>query len=276
VLDLSSLDLEEIATALADQTDYEHRWLINPETGEVVFWASGTGIDGQTPVDVDELDLICIDPVPSYIWYQDMADFADQVSDERAGRRLARAIQGKGAFAGSKPSCRRSTRTCCPRGTPSATPGPAVARSSGSPATRSSTTTRSRASSTSTLSPPCRDPHKPFAAMILALQSHICRIHREAESGRLVAVTRVKVVRVGVHLVLEDAIRGSARCVADDEHAPTGNIDPDGIGFVGGSFADRPALWAAGSPPLLPTHRGHLQPFTGTLHQPVFPSLSYG
>jgi hypothetical protein len=27
-----------------------------------------------------------------------MADFADRVSDERAGRRLARAIQGKGAF----------------------------------------------------------------------------------------------------------------------------------------------------------------------------------
>jgi hypothetical protein len=65
VLDLSSLDLEEIATALADQTDYEHRWLIDPETGEVVFWASDTGIDGQTPVDLDELDLICIDPVLS-------------------------------------------------------------------------------------------------------------------------------------------------------------------------------------------------------------------
>ncbi|MGO9502174.1 MAG: hypothetical protein ACLPUO_11465 [Streptosporangiaceae bacterium] len=29
MLDLSSLDLEEIANALADQTDYEHRWLIN-------------------------------------------------------------------------------------------------------------------------------------------------------------------------------------------------------------------------------------------------------
>lgn len=27
-----------------------------------------------------------------------MADFANQISDERAGRRLARAIQGKGAF----------------------------------------------------------------------------------------------------------------------------------------------------------------------------------
>jgi hypothetical protein len=27
VLDLSSLDLEEISSALADQTDYEHHWL---------------------------------------------------------------------------------------------------------------------------------------------------------------------------------------------------------------------------------------------------------
>ena len=47
MLDLNSLDLEEIANALADQTDYEHRWLINPQTGEVVFWTSDTGIDGQ-------------------------------------------------------------------------------------------------------------------------------------------------------------------------------------------------------------------------------------
>jgi hypothetical protein len=98
VLDLSSLDLEEIANALADQTDYEHRWLIDPHTGEIAFWTADTGIDGQTPVDLDELDLIVIDPLPSWIWYQDMADFADGVTDERAGRRLARAIQGKGAF----------------------------------------------------------------------------------------------------------------------------------------------------------------------------------
>jgi Uncharacterised protein family (UPF0158) len=98
MLDLSSLDLEDIATALADQTDYEHRWLINPQTGEVVFWTSDTGIDGQTPVDLDQLDLIFIDPLPSYVWYQDMADFAEMISDERVGRRLARAIQGKGAF----------------------------------------------------------------------------------------------------------------------------------------------------------------------------------
>ena len=58
VLDLSSLDLGEIAAELADQTDYGQRWLINPQTGEIVFWKSDTGIDGQTPVDLDELDLI--------------------------------------------------------------------------------------------------------------------------------------------------------------------------------------------------------------------------
>jgi Uncharacterised protein family (UPF0158) len=98
VLDLSSLDLEEIADALADQTDYEHRWLINPETGEIAFWTADTGVDGQTPVDLDDLDLVCIDPLPSWVWYQDMADFAEGITDERAGRRLLRAIQGKGAF----------------------------------------------------------------------------------------------------------------------------------------------------------------------------------
>jgi hypothetical protein len=98
MLDLNSLDLDEIATALADQTAYEHRWLINPETGEIVFWTEDCGIDGQTPVDLDDLDLLWIEPIPSYVWYQDMADFADGISDERAGRRLARAIRGKGAF----------------------------------------------------------------------------------------------------------------------------------------------------------------------------------
>ncbi len=98
MLELSEIDVEEIATPLADQTDYEHRWLLDPCTGEVVFWTSDTGIDGQNPVELDELDLIPIDPIPSYVWYQDMADFADGITDERAGRRLARAIQGKGAF----------------------------------------------------------------------------------------------------------------------------------------------------------------------------------
>jgi hypothetical protein len=98
VLDLNGLDLDEIATALADQTSDEHRWLIDPQTGKIAFWTADTGIDGQNPIDLDDLDLVCIDPLPSYVWYQDMADFTERITDERAGRRLARAIQGKGAF----------------------------------------------------------------------------------------------------------------------------------------------------------------------------------
>jgi hypothetical protein len=98
MLHLGSVDVDEIATALADQTDYEHRWLIDPRTGQIAFWTSDTGIDGESPVDLDELDLIPIDPLPSYVWYQDMADFAEAIGDDSAGRRLARAIRGPGAF----------------------------------------------------------------------------------------------------------------------------------------------------------------------------------
>lgn len=98
MLDLGAFDVEEIATALADQTDYEHRWLLDPRTGDVAFWTSDTGIDGENPVEIDELDLILIDPIPSYVWYQDMADFAAGVTDRAAGQRLADALQGRGAF----------------------------------------------------------------------------------------------------------------------------------------------------------------------------------
>ncbi len=98
MLDLEAIDVEEIAMALQDQTDCDHRWLIDPRSGEVVFWTSDTGIDGENPVDVEELDLIPIDPVPSHVWYQDMVDFADGISDRAAGHRLGRTLQGSGAF----------------------------------------------------------------------------------------------------------------------------------------------------------------------------------
>ncbi|WGY02178.1 UPF0158 family protein [Nocardioides sp. QY071] len=99
MLDLTAVDLEELATALADQTEYEHRWLIDPLTGELAFWTSDTGIDGQNAVDLEGLDhLVLIDPLPSYVWYQDMVDFAEGISDRRAGERLRRTLQGKGAF----------------------------------------------------------------------------------------------------------------------------------------------------------------------------------
>jgi hypothetical protein len=100
MLDLNALDLGEISYALNDQTDYEHVWLIHSQTGEIVYWSAETGIDGHTKIDLDDLDpeLISIRPLPSWVWYQDMEDFAEGISDDRADRVLARAIQGRGAF----------------------------------------------------------------------------------------------------------------------------------------------------------------------------------
>jgi hypothetical protein len=100
VLDLTALDLDEIATALSEHNDHEHCWLINSQTGQILFWTRDAGIDGDNPIDLDELEpeLVGIDSLPSHVWHQDMADFAARISDERAARRLTRAIRGKGAF----------------------------------------------------------------------------------------------------------------------------------------------------------------------------------
>ncbi|MEU4645568.1 UPF0158 family protein [Micromonospora sp. NPDC023814] len=98
MLDVRHLDLEEIAMALQDQGAYEYRWLIDPASGEIMMWTADGGIDGKTPVDLDELDLVPIEALPPSVWHRDMADFAERVSDEQAGRRLQRAIQGRGAF----------------------------------------------------------------------------------------------------------------------------------------------------------------------------------
>ena len=73
--------MEEIATALADRPDYEHLSLIDPRTGKVAFWTSDTGIDGGNAVELDQVDLIVIDRLPPYVWFQDMADFAGGFSD---------------------------------------------------------------------------------------------------------------------------------------------------------------------------------------------------
>jgi hypothetical protein len=114
MLDLHSLDLDEIATALAGQESPGHRWLVEPATGDVALWTAEDGIDGHNPVDIDDLDLVGIDPLPSYVWYQDMADFAE-------------ASRGGAPSATSVPSCTRSTRTWSRRGTTSAAPAPSSA-----------------------------------------------------------------------------------------------------------------------------------------------------
>ncbi|WP_020662299.1 UPF0158 family protein [Amycolatopsis benzoatilytica] len=95
---LDSFDLDEIAHALQNQDAYDLRFLVDPRTGELVLWTLDGGLDGENPVDLDELDLIPIQPLPPYVWYQDMADFAECVGDEQASLRLSRALRGSGAF----------------------------------------------------------------------------------------------------------------------------------------------------------------------------------
>ena len=89
-----------------------------------MFWTADTGIDGQTPVDLDDLDFAGIVPLPSWVWYQDMADFAEAGTGDRAGRRRPGPSRAGEPSAGSKTSSARSIRTCCRRGTPSAMPAP--------------------------------------------------------------------------------------------------------------------------------------------------------
>src|SRR3712207_7327205 len=38
------------------------------------------------------------EPVPSYVGYQDMEDFVEGISDEKAARRLVNALGGRGSF----------------------------------------------------------------------------------------------------------------------------------------------------------------------------------
>jgi Uncharacterised protein family (UPF0158) len=94
VLSISELDLEDLVVALQSQDAHDHFWLIDPATGEITFASQ----DVDPDLDLDESDLVPIGPLPSREWYQDMADFAETIPDEQAGRRLARAIQGRGAF----------------------------------------------------------------------------------------------------------------------------------------------------------------------------------
>jgi len=154
MLDLNVLDLGEITFALSDQADYEHRWLIHAQTGEIVDWSAETGIDGHTKIDLDDLDpeLISIRPLPSWVWYQDMEEFARGITDDRAGRSLARAIQGRGAFRGSRTNSTRSTRIYFLPGTPSGRHAPCAEPSNGSPRRNSSTKQSPTATERTTLS----------------------------------------------------------------------------------------------------------------------------
>ncbi|MEV6811685.1 hypothetical protein [Micromonospora sp. NPDC051296] len=69
MLEISDLDLDAIVMALQSQDAYEQLWLIDSATGEITF----TSRELDPDLDLDDSDLIWIDPLPSRVWYRDGA-----------------------------------------------------------------------------------------------------------------------------------------------------------------------------------------------------------
>ncbi|MGH3012856.1 MAG: UPF0158 family protein [Gaiellaceae bacterium] len=95
MLDLTKVDLDDLAQALEDHS-YEHTWWLDPETGEVVLWSDYVQEQGET--DPETRGLRPIDAIPSHEGYEEMQDFIERVRDPRARDLLERAIAGRGAF----------------------------------------------------------------------------------------------------------------------------------------------------------------------------------
>jgi hypothetical protein len=145
-LALSKLDLEEVAGALADQTDYEHRWLIDPETGEILYWTTrrrrgwrDAGRSRRARRGPDRPRTV-LRPVPGHgrLRRRDQRRASWPRTGGARSRAGARSVD-------SRTTCRRTSRASCRSGTPSATSVPNVARSSGSSTTRKSATPRPEA-----------------------------------------------------------------------------------------------------------------------------------
>ncbi len=96
MLELSTVDLGDLVTALDDHSDHGH-WLLDAETGEV--WFRPHDLDDMPELDPElRSDVRAIDALPPAVGYRDMEDFVAGVTDRRVGDLLSRAIAGRGAF----------------------------------------------------------------------------------------------------------------------------------------------------------------------------------
>jgi predicted nucleotidyltransferase len=93
MLDLARIDLADLCGALEDQSD-ETRWYLDRGNGEILAVFEFDDQDES----LEERDLSYIEPLPSHEAYEDLADFAERVSDPKAHDLLTRAIEGRGAF----------------------------------------------------------------------------------------------------------------------------------------------------------------------------------
>src|SRR5947208_2742768 len=92
MLDLSRVDLDALAEALEDHSDF-HSWFVDPASGEILLWSQ----DSDEPCP-EETGAVVVNAVPSYEAYEDMRDFVALVPHRGAADRLARSIAGRGAF----------------------------------------------------------------------------------------------------------------------------------------------------------------------------------
>lgn len=94
MLDLDVINFDDLCMALEDHS-YDAAWLFDPRTGALHLDEPGV-VDED--IDLDDPELIPIDPLPSHEGYGDMEDFISAVTDRRASDLLNRAITGRGAF----------------------------------------------------------------------------------------------------------------------------------------------------------------------------------
>ena len=100
----NSIDLDMLEAAMED-ADLANRYFLNPVTGEVVFFSEYLGLSDEDERLLEDIggsdDYVAIERIPSYVVYQWMVDFVDEVvapADEDAASQLSIALHGKGAF----------------------------------------------------------------------------------------------------------------------------------------------------------------------------------
>ena len=100
----NSIDLDMLEIAL-DDSDLANKYYLNLVTGKVVFFSEYLGSFDEDERLSEEIegsnDYVAIERLPSYVAYQWMVDFVDEVvapADEDAASKLSVALHGKGAF----------------------------------------------------------------------------------------------------------------------------------------------------------------------------------
>jgi predicted nucleotidyltransferase len=96
MLDLSKIDLAELASALEDHSD-DTSWWFDPKSGDLESRSLYLSSEEEETHPGDK-GYVPVEPVPSGEGYGDMEEFIARVREPRARDLLQRAIEGRGAF----------------------------------------------------------------------------------------------------------------------------------------------------------------------------------